>query len=444
MIQIGTARRVINNQIGRPVQGASVDNVAESIRDDCEANALFLHNGATPVLLVSCDVAGLVPDIIRPAREAMGQAAGIPPRNVIIAGTHMHSGPSLIRTNYLKAIDTEYIGRLHNWLVELAREAAANARPGRLGWGLGTARIGYNRRCCWADGTHTMHGDTTRGDFTGLEGPDDPGHLALFALDAKGKPLAALYNNTTHPTCFYGANFYSADFPGAVRARLREALGDIAVLYFNGAFGDIAIENQLTKHHYAEPREQKMMRAAHLAAGETLRLFHEASFHEDPLLDHAYEDIEVPVRFPDPERIKWANEAFRRVDAGEALTPWDRMRAFGMKLLIDEFGKNPVDNIPIHAVRIGDVVLATQPCELYCQFGLDIKRRSPAPLTGVVGIADGYNGYCPTTYGILGGGYSGEALHWTRLAPDAGYRIVDTSVRLIRKVMSSQITSRSY
>ena len=65
---------------------------------------------------------------------------------------------------------------------------------------------------------------------------------------------------------------------------------------------------------------------------------------------------------------------------------------------------------------------------------MDIKRRSPTPLTGVVGIADGYNGYCPTTSGILGGGYSGEALHWARLAPDTGYRIVDTSVRLIRNV----------
>jgi len=52
------------------------------------------------------------------------------------------------------------------------------------------ARIGYNRRCCWADGTHTMHGDTRRGDFTGLEGPDDPSHLALFALDASGEPMA--------------------------------------------------------------------------------------------------------------------------------------------------------------------------------------------------------------------------------------------------------------
>ena len=99
MLQIGTAWRVINNDTGRLVQGASVDNVADSIRDTCEANAVFLSNGAKAVLFVSCDVAGLEADVVRPAREAMGKVAGIPACNVIIAATHMHSGPSLLWTS---------------------------------------------------------------------------------------------------------------------------------------------------------------------------------------------------------------------------------------------------------------------------------------------------------------------------------------------------------
>lgn len=56
-MQIGTAWRVINNQTGRLIQGASVDNVAESIRDDCEANALFLKSETTSVLWGGCDLA---------------------------------------------------------------------------------------------------------------------------------------------------------------------------------------------------------------------------------------------------------------------------------------------------------------------------------------------------------------------------------------------------
>ena len=80
--------------------------------------------------------------------------------------------------------------------------------------------------------------------------------------------------------------------------------------------------------------------------------------------------------------------------------------------------------------------MVTQPCELFSQFGLDIKRRSPGKSTIVVGMTDGYNGYCPTIYGLLGGGYSGSPISWTRLEPEAGYKIVETSAVLLNKVWS--------
>jgi hypothetical protein len=65
---------------------------------------------------------------------------------------------------------------------------------------------------------------------------------------------------------------------------------------------------------------------------------------------------------------------------------------------------------------------------------LDIKGRSPAPITAVVGLTDGYGGYCPTIYGILGGGYSGQPISWTRLEPNAGYLVVETAGRLLNSL----------
>ena len=94
--------------------------------------------------------------------------------------------------------------------------------------------------------------------------------------------------------------------------------------------------------------------------------------------------------------------ALARIDAGENIRGQQMIMAFGTVRLQDVYGENPVDTLPVHTVRVGDVALVTQPCELYCQFGLEIKRRSPAPLTAVVGLADGFCGYCPTIYGVLG------------------------------------------
>jgi len=46
----------------------------------------------------------------------------------------------------------------------------------------------------------------------------------------------------------------------------------------------------------------------------------------------------------------------------------------------------------------------------------------------------GYAGYVTTIYGILGGGYSGEPIYWTRLEPYAGYRIVESAGRMLNRL----------
>ena len=434
MPQIGMATCDITNELGTVIQGATVGGAARFVRDPLEANALYLGDDTTAVVLVSCDLGGLEPPVNHAARVAMAEACGIPARSILIGATHT-GGPSVIPTNYRKAVDEAYLARLVAWLADTAKRAVASAAPGVLRYGQGRARIGYNRRCCWANGSHTMSGDTSRNDFTGLEGPDDPTHTVLVAEDGHGRVLGLLHANTAHPCTFYGADFYSADYPGAARAYLRRALGaDLPVLFFNGAQGDIATEYLLEPRRIRESADHKLARLAHLVAGETLRLMHEAPIIHDPVLAHDVEDVEVAVRLPASERLAWAEEVLAKVDAGEAPGGMAVALAHGARLLQERFGEQPRDVLPVHVVRVGGLALVTEPCELYCQYGLEIRRRSPAPLTAILGLTDGYHGYCPTPEAIQGGGYSGEPLYWARLAPDAGGRLVDAACRVVHRV----------
>jgi len=426
---IGAASCLINNELGRPIQGAGVNQVAASIRDDLQANALYLASEGQKLLLVSCDLVALESGFVARVREAMAKSADMPPRNILIGATHQHSGPSVLDTSYGKPVDEAYYDALSGWLVDLARAAVQSAQPGRLGWGIGSVLLGYNRRLCWADGSHTMHGDPRRDGYSGLEGPQDSDHLALFARDAAGKLIAVLHQNTAHPTAFYGMDFYSADYPGLARRYLREVLGELPVLFFNGAQGDIQRilpRGSDDPDRVPEHREQTIARQAHLCAGETLRLLHECERWEtDPLLAHRQVDLEVKLRPPDPQTLAWAHETLRAIDQGANPSGMDRIRAYGSVQLQGIVEQRDKEAIALHALRIGSLAIVTQPCELFCAFGLDLKRRSPFAATAMFGITDGYAGYCPTLYGVLGGGYSGMPIGWTRLAPEAGYQLVD-------------------
>jgi len=437
-LRIGAASVVINPEPGSWVQGAGVARRGEKQLDDMEAAALYLDDGQTALLLVSCDLGSLQTPVTTAFRESMAAATGVPDRHIIIACTHQHSGPVMNDHNAAMPVDQVYLGRLRTWLVKLAEEAVRSARPGKLGWATGSAPLGYNRRLCWADGSHSMHGDATRPDFAGLEGPHDHDQLAIFAMTLDDQPLAVLHHNTSHPTNWYGGGVFSADYPGVARHLIRAELGDVPVLYFNGAQGDIAMENQLRK--VAEAPAERMRRLGTILAEETLRLRGRVEYHSRVKLGHAVTDLRVDIRLPSEAELAAARKTVAAAAASrKKLAGMEQIFSQGVIALQERYANIPHETLPIHAIRIGDVALVTQPCELYCQFGLDLKRRSPAEITAVVALADGSAGYCPTVYGVLGGGYSGRPLLWTRLEPFAGYRIVETAGPMLNRLWRDDV-----
>lgn len=443
MLLAGAAYCDITHDLGATIQGATVSNKADSVRDPLTANALYLKsdaNEANPVqlLLISCDLACINTSDVARYRQKIAHATGIALQAILIGATHTHNGPSVYPTNYHKQVDITYLTRLGVWLVKLALAAVADAKPAQLAWGQGHAKIGYNRRCCWADGSHSMHGDTKREDFIGMEGPDDDTHTMLAVRDENQKLMALVQANTSHPTNFYGQHFYSADFPGLSRTQLQQVLGDIPILFFNGALGDIASSDMTAPVPGIESADRRIARIAHALTSQSLYLLYHATWHDNPSITHAQNDVVIPVRLPDENVLEQAKALLAKVDQGqdheadEGIKPMDIALAHGTKLLAESFGDPAEDVLSMHAIRIDDLAVVTQPCELFCQYGLDIRRRSPAKATAILGLMDGYHGYCPTPAAIMGGGYSGQPIYWTRLATTAGDAIVDNASRLLR------------
>src|SRR4051812_15201998 len=166
------------------------------VRSPVMAAALALESrddGKTldQAILVSCDLVAIDRAIIDRARARLkDRLPDFDGQKLVLSATHTHTAPVLEEGKYLLPADgimrpAEYSEFLVGRIVEAAAGAWEARKPGRVGWGLGHAVLGQNRRAVYSDGRAVMYGPTDRPDFRGIEGPEDHGVEVLFFWDAE-------------------------------------------------------------------------------------------------------------------------------------------------------------------------------------------------------------------------------------------------------------------
>ena len=90
--------------------------------------------------------------------------------------------------------------------------------------------------------------------------------------------------------------------------------------------------------------------------------------------------------------------------------------------------------VKLQALRIGDLGIASSPCETFVETGLAIKRLSPLRPTFVIELANGYNGYLPTREQHALGGYETWRAKSSYLAEEAESRIREVLLQLLTEV----------
>jgi len=95
--------------------------------------------------------------------------------------------------------------------------------------------------------------------------------------------------------------------------------------------------------------------------------------------------------------------------------------------------ESPV-KVPLNVIRVGNAAICTNPAELYVEHGLAIKKHSPAHITIISQLTDGYVGYVATKGAYQHGGYSTWPARTCKLSEDAGDMIVEATHRLLDEV----------
>ena len=101
--------------------------------------------------------------------------------------------------------------------------------------------------------------------------------------------------------------------------------------------------------------------------------------------------------------------------------------------------KNPFRKIEFHVIRLGDVAFATNPYEMFLDYGIRIKARSKALQTFIIQLACTctWGEYLPTAKAVAGGGYGAEVVS-NLVGPEGGQLLVNQTVKLINEMWYSE------
>jgi hypothetical protein len=389
-------------------------------------------------------------------------------KKLFLNATHTHSAPNPGSDWGVNSKPEDgYTQLLAEKLCKVIVSAWNNRQPAGISRSLGYAVVGHNRRAQYANGTAEMYGATDRADFIGMEGASDPGVDMLFCWNLN-RELTGIIMNVSCPAQVTEAKYYvSADYWSEVRKHIYEKYSkDVYVLPQIGAAGDISPRDLPHGYKAGEPNMWDIPGIVEI--GRRLAQVIDATYPEArnniqtaPVFKHIVQDVDLPtrkvtreeydkafklvgeIRSREPEDPDSPNTAWNRFlkemhdnEKTKEYGPWDNKESdYGILRinerllnLYKEQDKHPYYQVELHIIRLGDVAIATNPFELYVDYGFRIKGRSRANQTFVVQLSGDNGDYLPTERAISGGQYSALV---SLVGPVGGKMLVDTTVGLI-------------
>ena len=208
---------------------------ANGTHDPLMAKALVLESGGTQMAIVTMDLGSMVSDTLR---QHVASRLGI--QVLLLSASHTHSAPAFLPFGSAPATNQEaiaYRSELEKKIFTAVEQAQKALAPATLSVARGSLQLGYNRLLPRDDGR-------SRALFDNLErvpyGPVDPEYVLLRVDGADGAPRAVLVHYATHAVVLGPTNCkYSADFPGAMQAKVEQGLPGTQVMFVQGGAGDV-------------------------------------------------------------------------------------------------------------------------------------------------------------------------------------------------------------
>ncbi len=433
---VGTAQLDITPNLGCHIVGYFNDRIADSIHDPLYVKAISISDGEREIGLITLDLIDIPRDFISKAKEEIFKKTGVSAEYVLVSCTHTHTGPAAAPALGTPA-EPEYAESLVTKIVDVFIIARSRRVPSEIAHASGDVHEEvHNRRWHMKDGTTVMNPGFLNPDAIGPAGPVDPQLGILIARDPVTKAPQALYANLAlHYVGSSASTWISADYFGYFASAMQRIAGaEFLVAMANGTQGninnlDFTKAARTSRHPY-----HQIERVANVVAAEAWRawnLLREEDFKAEGVVDARLEYVPFHSRRPDEKALAEAKKIYADKEHNEFMS-WIYAREL---VLLSE---SQLDyEVPVHALRVNDLGIAGLHGEVFVEFGLDIKERSPFPQTMVVGLANGSTGYIATDQALDEGSYETRLCRHVHSPKGTGKLWADTAIAKFNEMLNN-------
>ncbi len=450
MLKVGFYEKEITPPLGDDMPGYSGPRNSTTIHDPLHVKAMAVRTGEAVhecVIIVSLELINVPPKVYDFVMEKVEKWTLVPQKNIMVAAVHSHTaGPTYD--------DGEFRRPDPAWMEMTCQSAADAAIMAYQRMTDATAKyaktnvdgLAFCRDYYMKNGEIRTNPKWHDPDIDKPVAQNDTEFPVLFFLDSEGKPMGALANYACHHDSKGGTEI-SADYSGVLAGKMKDAFGRHFVnVFLQGPCGNV---------NHCNPFREKKKRdePAYLTIGKTLAQAQEKLFSEavDFPIDGVYAEkrvVPIPKRNITEEMVaehQWILDNvpndWYQMDINK---PENQMfKRTHARAVIKLYNSDKLIPAYIQAIRLGDMYIYAFPGELYLQYGLFLKEKSPTKYVMSTGTAmKGVRGYVPTpdiyestSYAVVPGSCD--------IVPEGGQMMMDKAIEIAYEIQEQVDNARN-
>lgn len=459
MFKAGFYEAEITPPLGGVIPGHFSNDRGEDIYDRLYAKAVVINNGKETVAMVVIDSCEIPKGYHDAVTKRVYEYTGIKPENVTVMVNHTHAGAPTTPNNDVGGyVDEGYVRNVFFLAADCITLAYRRMEKCKIKYGKSEI-YGYtfNRNFVKRHGVIDTNTGWEDDEVQPLNIPDDipvvkiedaqkrpgikiynpncEGNLAgidpeftvLSFERENGELIGAISNFALHQAVNDNYKNLTGDYSSILSKELKKEYGEDFVSFFAiGCCGDINNVDFSRGYYKDDDQYRKVGRAL---AEETKKIIPLSSELSGDDIKVGKELITLKRRHADSELV---NKTIKLCAEGKLPAGTMILRTL---LNYSAGPENKKENVEayVQCMKIGDLYFYAFPGEMYVDFGLDIKKRSPGEKVIVTELANGpYSGYVPIRAAFHKNSLLYEIFpnNDSNMEPEGGYIMVEKALEI--------------